>query len=147
MNPIHSKSDIAPPRKPQATATSALRPAFDDATCARMSLKGVALATLKIVDDGQYIAPSGRTVSIADEVSAAVDGAELFTPEVLEQLRQQQVTTGESSILEVTGERSQTAAYRLMHDEGIERVVLLNYASARNPGGGFLGGAKRTARR
>src|SRR5262249_60941792 len=34
------------------------------------------------------------------------------------------------------------AARRLYEDEGEQNAVALNFASARNPGGGFLGGAK-----
>ncbi|GMK58085.1 hypothetical protein CspeluHIS016_0501170 [Cutaneotrichosporon spelunceum] len=41
----------------------------------------------------------------------------------------------------VTDEASSAAAERL-HAEGAPRIVVLNFASARNPGGGYLGGAQ-----
>jgi uncharacterized protein (TIGR02452 family) len=41
----------------------------------------------------------------------------------------------------VTGEGSLQAARRL-YVAGAERIAVLNFASARNPGGGYLGGAK-----
>jgi uncharacterized protein (TIGR02452 family) len=42
----------------------------------------------------------------------------------------------------VTPERTQDAARRLVQEEGVVDLVLLNFASARNVGGGFLNGAR-----
>ena len=44
--------------------------------------------------------------------------------------------------MQVTGETTNEAAFRLVMEEGVGHVVALNFASAKNPGGGFLGGAK-----
>src|SRR5262249_37135212 len=44
--------------------------------------------------------------------------------------------------IEVTGETTAQAARRLIQRDGVARVAALNFASAKNPGGGFLGGAK-----
>jgi len=44
--------------------------------------------------------------------------------------------------MEVTPETTTAAAHRLVHVEGVERVAALNFASAKNPGGGWLGGAR-----
>jgi uncharacterized protein (TIGR02452 family) len=49
--------------------------------------------------------------------------------------------TGHSTSFEVTAEGSLGAARRL-HEAGAGRIAVLNFASARNPGGGYLGGAK-----
>jgi uncharacterized protein (TIGR02452 family) len=48
---------------------------------------------------------------------------------------------GHRTRFEVTAEGSLQGAGRL-HREGGERIAVLNFASARNPGGGYLGGAR-----
>ena len=44
--------------------------------------------------------------------------------------------------IEVTAETTQHAARRLVESESVADLVLLNFASARNAGGGFINGAK-----
>jgi len=102
-------------------------------------LEQVAVETLAICERGSYVAPSGRVVDIADAITEAIDGTELFTPRALAQLS---VERGAAPRIEVTDETTQIAAERLVAREHADDLVLLNYASARNPGGGFLGGAK-----
>lgn len=106
-----------------------------------MSLTAVAKATLRVIDEGGYTAPSGRWVSIEDEVRAAVEGTSLFTPDRLAALPLE-LADPRPPTIEVSDETTQAAAYRLVHEEGVADLVLLNYASAKNAGGGFLKGAK-----
>ena len=80
-------------------------------------------------------------MSIAEEVRAAVDGTELFTPDALAKLSLASEKPAPPRT-EVTDETTQQAARRLVQDEHVDDLVLLNYASARNPGGGFISGAK-----
>ncbi|MEK8146006.1 TIGR02452 family protein [Streptomyces sp. M10(2022)] len=49
--------------------------------------------------------------------------------------------TDRTPVIEVTGESSLQAAHR-MTAEATAKVAVLNYASARNPGGGYLNGAQ-----
>jgi uncharacterized protein (TIGR02452 family) len=111
-------------RRPRQRATSRY--------IARVSLKGIAKETLRILDEGGY-----GDVRFGAEQAAAVEGTRLYTPDDLSALRSDASGTPR---FEVTEETTQEAALRLF-DEG-ERVVLLNFASARNPGGGFINGAK-----
>lgn len=108
-----------------------------------MSLKGVAQKTLGILNEGHYVSPSGETIELAREIKAAVEGTVLYTPDQSDALLSVTPTTisGKQTI-EVTAETTQVAAHRLVQTEGCQGLVLLNYASARNPGGGFINGAK-----
>jgi uncharacterized protein (TIGR02452 family) len=106
-----------------------------------MSLANVGRETVELLDRGWYEAPSGARVSIAASVGRAVEGTRLYRPEdydALEIVRRD----GPPVAIEVTTETTAEAARRLVEREGVERVVALNFASAKNPGGGFLGGAK-----
>ncbi len=106
-----------------------------------MSLKGVARETVRIVEQGAYEAPSGRRVSLADEVARATRGTVLYRPGDFEALTRPAPEAGPVR-LEVTDEKTGEAARRLLESEGERRVGVLNFASAKNPGGGFLGAAR-----
>jgi uncharacterized protein (TIGR02452 family) len=107
-----------------------------------MSLAGVGKETVEIVKRGAYRAPSGAEVSIAEAVERAVSGTILYRPKDLERLMADRPHGAGEPRIEVTPETTACAARRLVQDEGVQGVVALNFASARNPGGGFLGGAK-----
>jgi uncharacterized protein (TIGR02452 family) len=106
-----------------------------------MSLTGIAKETVRIVEQGAYEAPSGRTVSIREAMERAVRGTVLYRPGDFAQLEVPPASGGPLRT-EVTPEKTGNAARRLIEREGVERVLALNFASARSPGGGFLGGAK-----
>lgn len=102
------------------------------------SLEALANETVRITDEGRYLAPSGRSVDLSALIERAMSGTRLVRPGELAPY----VPTGAEPTIEVTGETTGEAARRLVEREGVERLVLLNFASAKNPGGGFLGGAK-----
>jgi uncharacterized protein (TIGR02452 family) len=105
-----------------------------------MSLTHVGQQTVELVDRGWYDAPSGARVSIAPSVRRAVEGTRLYRPEDYDRL---EIAPRRGALaVEVTSETTAEAARRLVEREGVERVVALNFASAKNPGGGFLGNAK-----
>ncbi|ATB34837.1 TIGR02452 family protein [Cystobacter fuscus] len=106
-----------------------------------MSLVGVASETVRIVEQGEYEAPSGRKVSLRDEVERATRGTRLYRPSDFGALTRPEPVGG-APRLEVTAEKTGEAARRLVEAEDVTRVLALNFASAKNPGGGFLGGAK-----
>ncbi|MER6207091.1 TIGR02452 family protein [Streptomyces sp. NPDC001642] len=96
-------------------------------------LRGIAQQTEQIVTAGGYRTADGREVSIAAETAAARAGTRLYGPEPVRISPFPPVDT----VIEVTGESSLEAARRLTGP-----VAVLNFASARNPGGGFLNGAQ-----
>ncbi|MDL2076044.1 TIGR02452 family protein [Streptomyces sp. GXMU-J15] len=96
-------------------------------------LRGVAQQTEQIVAAGLYTASDGRRVSIEAALSAARQGTRMYGPDAVE-VPAAPVT---DTVFEVTGESSLEAARRLGAD-----TAVLNFASARNPGGGYLNGAQ-----
>jgi uncharacterized protein (TIGR02452 family) len=76
-------------------------------------------------------------VRIAEAVARAVDGTRLYGPELPDL---DPAGSGAPARVEVTGESTLAAARRLL-SQSDEPVAALNFASARNPGGGFRNGA------
>jgi uncharacterized protein (TIGR02452 family) len=106
-----------------------------------MSLVDLAQDTVAIAERGAYTLPSGATVDIGAAVARAVAGTRLFRPGDFEALSLP-APGADLPVVEVTGETTAQAARRLVEHEGQARVAALNFASARNAGGGFLRGAK-----
>jgi uncharacterized protein (TIGR02452 family) len=100
----------------------------------------IAASTLEVLERGTYTTPSGRTVSIAADLERSVQETRLWTPADLEALPVKPAANFETTF-EVTGETTLEAAARLSRDAA-DTVLCLNFASAKNPGGGFLGGAQ-----
>lgn len=107
-----------------------------------MSLKECATQVLAIVEQGGCQKPDGHWQDISQEIAAARSGTVLYTPAMLADCAAAPQPVAEpSSTIEVTTETTQQAASRLVA-AGHQRLAVLNFASARNPGGGFLRGAK-----
>ncbi|MES1184077.1 MAG: TIGR02452 family protein [Myxococcales bacterium] len=103
----------------------------------------VAQQTLDIIQQGTYQAPDGSLVDLRAELTRCIDGSRLYSAEQLEALVREQSstpTTGPTK-LEVTEETSVAAIRRLVVERSLD-TLCLNFASAKNAGGGFLGGAE-----
>jgi uncharacterized protein (TIGR02452 family) len=107
-----------------------------------MSLAHTAKETLDVIARGSYTAPSGKTVALAEHVANAVGNTIVYRPEDFESLLRDPPAATAPLRIEVTTETTAEVGRRLAQREGVARVVALNFASAKNPGGGFLGGAK-----
>jgi uncharacterized protein (TIGR02452 family) len=104
----------------------------------------LAKQTVEIVERGSYQSASGRAIDIAKPVRACLEATRLFLPEQLERLRQKVLARPAEGILttfEVVNETTLAGIARVLV-AGKGPVVALNFASARNPGGGFLNGSQ-----
>lgn len=109
--------------------------------------KSLALENEGIIAAGYYVNPRGARVDLAADVAAACQGTQSYDPGQTRRFFNDQVhDSGDAprheTAFEVTGETSTRAGQRLVLDEGATDVAILNFASARNPGGGYLGGAR-----
>jgi uncharacterized protein (TIGR02452 family) len=95
----------------------------------------IAKETLEVLKQKQYTYPDGRVIDITDSLDAAVNGTLLYKESIPYQDYQAQIPT-----IEVVNRTTTYAAGTLIL-QGKKDVVALNFASARNPGGGFLAGA------
>jgi uncharacterized protein (TIGR02452 family) len=110
-----------------------------------MSLTELAQKTLEIIEAGTYRTPGGD-VDVRLAVDAALRETRLYAPGEVEALRRRQeagtaVPVAPAAATEVTPETTAEACRRLTK-AGVLDVLALNFASAKNPGGGFLSGAK-----
>jgi uncharacterized protein (TIGR02452 family) len=98
----------------------------------------IASDTLAVLEKGNYKSPLGQTRNISTSLKTAIGGTQLYLPEELELL---EVSNAQfQTQITVTPETTLQAMQRLTQN-GL-RIAALNFASARNPGGGFLRGAQ-----
>ena len=105
----------------------------------------LAQETLNILQRGSYLCAEGTSIQLDDLQIDAVAQTTIHTPAGLEAKLAAVLDSplrGVAAALEVTGETTLEAARRLVVEEGCGDVVALNFASARNPGGGFLKGSQ-----
>src|SRR5262245_61700065 len=110
-----------------------------------MSLAGTAKETLAVIERGAYAAPSGATVMVRAPIAAAIAAPVLHPPDALEHLVPP-ARGGASVRIEVTAETTAEAGRRLVQTEQAQRVVALNFASAKRPAAGFWAAPRRKRR-
>lgn len=109
-----------------------------------MDAKAIALGTVAALEAGRYTAPDGTTVAIDDLLATCVSGTRYYEPADLDSIYQQvtaQPATRLAMSVAVERETTLEACVRLVVSQQYQRIGVLNFASAKNPGGGFLKGA------
>lgn len=105
----------------------------------RAKRREIAEETVEILQAGLYINTDGEEVSITDSLNRAIANTIVYKHACNINGSFNQEYEGK---IEVTPETTLEAVERLVVDEGLNDVVCLNFASAKNPGGGFLNGSQ-----
>jgi uncharacterized protein (TIGR02452 family) len=108
----------------------------------------IAQETLDILRTGGYLNASGQRVSLGDDLASARARSALYAPQQFKAVcrSRDQLLQDRSghppAEYEVVNETTLHAAQRFLATQPDARVLALNFASARHPGGGFLNGAQ-----
>lgn len=111
-----------------------------------MDRKAVARETVRIMEQGYYETKGGK-VEIGEQQKRAISESFLLTPEEGEKVLAEygdNVGSGRrpgGACVSMTKNCSTVDALLEMAGEGKREIGILNFASAKNPGGGFLNGA------
>lgn len=107
----------------------------------RQSRAAAAKHTLAVLESGEYTLANGAKVSIAAQLAACLGATRLYEPAELEALLPPGGAASTPAAIELRNETTLQGIARL-HAAGVADIGALNFASARNPGGGFQGGAQ-----
>jgi uncharacterized protein (TIGR02452 family) len=104
----------------------------------------LAQETIRILQTGTYVSASGRVVNIGAEVKTSAASARVIRPDEWDAIISSARAIPRNGVgkIEVTPETTLAALQRMTLMENHATVSALNFASAKNPGGGFLGGSQ-----
>lgn len=108
----------------------------------------IAQETVRILEQQHYTSPAGQSISIAQALEACLQGTQLIALADWEELESRVAARlavrpqSRPADLHVYSETTFRTCQRWVADQGLENVACLNFASAKNPGGGFLGGSQ-----
>ncbi|AFY53261.1 TIGR02452 family protein [Rivularia sp. PCC 7116] len=103
--------------------------------------------TIDILERGFYQNQQEETIDIQENLQAAIKNSIHYSEEdfssVFFKLSNKQIKENQNlAQFEINNGTTLNAASRLVNEEGFAKVLCLNFASAKNPGGGFLNGSQ-----
>jgi uncharacterized protein (TIGR02452 family) len=110
-----------------------------------MDAKAIARETVEALEKGQYIAADGQTIDLTMLLATCLNGTRSYEPDDLSRIREHvlaQPGDQPTTTFAVVNETTLEGCARLAASQQYRQIGVLNFASARNPGGGFLGGAR-----
>lgn len=96
---------------------------------------------LEIIEQGFYESAAGRRIELADQIEKSIAHSKLYSPDELASLMLPPVNASGDTVFEVKNATTLHAAHQLL-ESASGKVLCLNFASAKNPGGGFLNGSE-----
>ncbi len=100
--------------------------------------------TLRIVEDRGYTNAAGARIDLNAAITKCLEGTRLYAADDIAELREEQRGArgvGHAAKIDIVNETTLAGLAALLQDDE-SPVAVLNFASAKNPGGGFLGGSQ-----
>lgn len=108
-----------------------------------MTNKGMAKDTLEILAKKYYINKDNQKITIEKELEICTQKTVLFSSKDLYEMTENVLPEGNfETKFEVWNFSSLKAILKLAEEEDQHKIMCLNFASAKNPGGGFINGAE-----
>ncbi len=105
--------------------------------------RGIAEDTLTILEQGFYLTANRERIEIRRDLESAVEKTKVYRPEASDELLENNRFDTRAKDTEITvSDQTSLEAVRELLSQGYDDVLCLNFASARNAGGGFLGGSQ-----
>ena len=103
----------------------------------------MAADTLDILTKKEYINKDGETISLESEMAFNKSHTEFYSSSDLEKVSLNQKNDSKfDTKFEVFNLTTLSAILKVCNEEENEKIMCLNFASAKNPGGGFMNGAE-----